>query len=580
MKVRRRVTLAVGAVVLVALVAAGYSAWRAQQVREDLFAARDAALVLKQAVVDGDHQAADAALADLSEHSNLAREGTSGLTWRVLGALPVIGDDAEGVKIVSEVLTDLADDGLRPLVDSEQGLDVGAFAPVGGAIDVQAISAAADPVGAAKGAFAHADRRLSRLAPEGYLEPLRVAVDDLSDQIHDASYGLHAADRATDVLPQMLGAEKKRRWLLIFQNPAELRSTGGLPGASALLTADDGKIEMVKQYTAFPEAPKPVLPLSGEELAMFDVQLGTYYQDANFTPDFGRSAELMAAHLRVNERQPVDGVLSLDPVALSYLLKGLGPMTVQGVTLTPENAVDELLHNVYTRIEDPLAQNEFFAEVARRVFASFTEGAGAPEQMLEGLARAARERRLMVHSFDAAEQAKLSDTIVGQNLLEEVDGEPRVGVYLNDATGSKMSYFLDYEVDVRATGCRAGQQKYAGEIDLRSTAPADAAKLPPSVTGSGEFGTPLGDQLVVVHVYAPIGGEFDGVVLDGRTDEIFFDKHAGHRTASFALSFKPGERHSISFRMTSGPDKGDATDVYVTPGTAAENESSRIRSFC
>ncbi|CAM3267115.1 DUF4012 domain-containing protein [Nocardioides dubius] len=570
----------VGALVLVALVAVGYSAWRAQQVRDDLFAARDAALLLRQAVVDGDQQAADAALTELTEHSDLAREGTSGPTWRVLGVLPVVGDDAEGVKVVAEVLADLAHDGLRPLVDSDQALDVGAFAPVDGAIDVQAISAAAEPLGAAKGAFATADRRLSRLEPKGYLDPLRVAVDDLSGQVHSASYGLHAADRATDVLPQMLGADRKRTWLLIFQNPAELRSTGGLPGASALMTADAGRIEMVTQYTSFPEAPAPVLLLSAQERSMFDVQLGTYYQDANFTPDFGRTAELMAAHLRRNEQQTVDGVLSLDPVALSYLLKAMGPMTVQGLTLTPENAVDELLHKVYLRIDDPEQQNEFFAEVARRVFASVTQGAASPEQLLEGLGRAARERRLLVHSFDDAEQVKLADTVVGANLLAEVDGEPRIGVYLNDATGSKMSYFLDYDVDVRATGCRAGQQKYAGEIDLRSTAPADAAQLPVSVTGTGQYGTPLGEQLVVVHVYAPIGGEFDGVVLDGRTDEIFFDEHAGHRTASFALSFKPGERHTISFRMTSGPDKGDATDVYVTPGTSAENESSRIRSLC
>ncbi|WP_343995537.1 hypothetical protein, partial [Nocardioides dubius] len=128
----------VGALVLVALVAVGYSAWRAQQVRDDLFAARDAALLLRQAVVDGDQQAADAALTELTEHSDLAREGTSGPTWRVLGVLPVVGDDAEGVKVVAEVLADLAHDGLRPLVDSDQALDVGAFAPVDGAIDVQA----------------------------------------------------------------------------------------------------------------------------------------------------------------------------------------------------------------------------------------------------------------------------------------------------------------------------------------------------------------------------------------------------------------------------------------------------------
>ena len=39
----------------------------------------------------------------------------------------------------------------------------------------------------------------------------------------------------------------------------------------------------------------------------------------------------------------IDGVVALDPVALSYLLEGLGKIVVGGVDLTSENVVDELL---------------------------------------------------------------------------------------------------------------------------------------------------------------------------------------------------------------------------------------------
>ncbi len=92
-----------------------------------------------------------------------------------------------------------------------------------------------------------------------------------------------------------------RNYLLIFQNNAEARSTGGLPGAATILNATDGKITIPKaaQAPGFGELDKPVLPLTKEENKIFFDQLGTYFQDANFTPDFPRTADLMAARWKL-----------------------------------------------------------------------------------------------------------------------------------------------------------------------------------------------------------------------------------------------------------------------------------------
>ena len=46
-------------------------------------------------------------------------------------------------------------------------------------------------------------------------------------------------------------------------------------------------------------------------------------------------------------------MISIDPVALSYLLAVTGPVTVDGVTLTADNAVDELLNGTYLRLRGP-----------------------------------------------------------------------------------------------------------------------------------------------------------------------------------------------------------------------------------
>ena len=69
----------------------------------------------------------------------------------------------------------------------------------------------------------------------------------------------------------------------------------------------------------------------------------------------------------------VSGVISLDPVSLSYLLEATGPVALPtGDVLTSENAVDLLLNGVYLRYADPRDQDAFFAAAAGSVFGALT----------------------------------------------------------------------------------------------------------------------------------------------------------------------------------------------------------------
>ena len=55
------------------------------------------------------------------------------------------------------------------------------------------------------------------------------------------------ASYAVRLLPTMLGAEEKRTYLVLFQNNAEVRATGGIPGAFAVMTAHRGRISLGAQ---------------------------------------------------------------------------------------------------------------------------------------------------------------------------------------------------------------------------------------------------------------------------------------------------------------------------------------------
>jgi hypothetical protein len=145
---------------------------------------------------------------------------------------------------------------------------------------------------------------------------------------------------------------------------------------------------------------------------------------------------------------------------------------------------------------------------------------------------------------------------------------------MNDGTGSKMSYYLDYDVAVRSRGCQGDTQELAGEMTLSSNTPPNIKDVGVSVTGVGDEVVPRGHQLVIAHVYGPVDGSIDGVRLDGKKLEVTLEKHVGRDVASMVFFFKPGQKHAMTWTMTTGAGQTAGTDVTVSPGVQPENESS------
>lgn len=559
-----------------------YAAWLVLRTASDLSSAADDAATLRDAVESGDDAAAQDALARLKESAASAAGRTDGPAWSVLTWTPVVGDDLDGVRTVSTVLDDLARSGIEPLVQTSQQLD--GLRPVDGQIDLAALAALQQPVADGNEAFARASDRLAEHDSSGYVGQLRAQYDEAAREIRRASDLLGSADRALQVMPTMLGAEGPRSYLLVFENNAEVRATGGLPGSVSLVTADDGRIELTRQVAgnAFGQVDEPVLPLTDAETDIWGRKLGTYFLDANFTPDFPRAAALWQARWE-QEYEPVDGVLAVDPVTLGYLLGATGPVDVEGgPTLTAENVVDELLHQVYLRYEEPADQDAYFREVASTVFAAFTSGQGDARAVIEALARGTDEGRLKVHSFDETEQSALSGTaIAGELVTEPEETAPQVGVYLNDGTGAKMSYFLRHEAHVTATSCRDGVQSLSGRAYLLSDAPADAASLPSYITGGGAFGTEPGGQLVQLTIVGPVGGTIEDVTYNDQPILLppIVDLD-GRPVLSIGTELEPGETSDYKWTMRTGEGQTGTTAVDVTPGVEERDLDSTATSAC
>jgi hypothetical protein len=379
----------------------------------------------------------------------------------------------------------------------------------------------------------------------------------------------------------MLGADGPRTWLLLVQNNAEIRATGGMTGSWAVLHADHGRVRMGLQGadTDMPPLRRPAVSLPAGVRELYGSDLGTDFRDMNFDPHFPDVARMAAALLAHDHHVHVDGVVAVDPVALAHVLRGTGPVPVRfhgrETLLTAGNVVHTLLNEVYLTIDDGQLQNDFFDAAARAVFDGVTRGGGDARTMTEGLVTAADRGRILVWSRNRAEQRALQRTQVSGALPDGADGVPQVGVYLDDATATKMEYYLRARSTVRATGCSAsGVQTLRVRTVLRSTAPRDAGRLSPYVTGPGTY-APRGSMRINAWLYAPTGGSIVSVAADGRAVTYDANRQRGRQATPVPVLLRPGQQVVVTAVLRSGRHQtGDPVVSWTPTAEDAPNRAS------
>lgn len=560
--------------------------WSTQRAYTNLREAQVQAESLQVALTAGDQPSAEMALKQFRSSSTAAADATASPGWTLLEWIPLIGDDARGLATLSDALSVLGQDAIPPLVESAGGISAGSFSPSDSQFPLAEIAALVDPTDRSYTAFERARDRLTSIDSTGFVGPVQRAFDDLRLEVISATETLDIATRAAKLMPSFLGAEGERDYLFIFQNNAEIRSTGGLPGSISRVHAADGRVEIEQQQSGgadFPFQDKPVLPLTDEERVVFGTQMGTYFLNANFTPDFPRAAELWRARWEAKFDRDIDGIFTVDPVTLSYLMAATGPIEVAGFTFTAENIVQAVENQVYLSNPDPEVQDEILDEVAKKAFNAVADGRGNPVEVIRGLVRGVTEGRVQLHSFVDKEQALISGTEVAGELVGAESPSPQVGVYLNDGTGSKMSYYLQYDVSVTPTNCRGGRNELIGSFTVTSTTPPNAAALPDSVQGFAPFrddSLKPGQQLLVAHVMSPVGGSSADFEIDGQPTAGAGVGFEGRDVVSLALVLDPRQPRTVTWSMKAGPGQDGDVEVRVTPGVAPEGKSLVARSAC
>ncbi len=559
----------------------GYTGYQALSARRNLQLVASDLTTLRSQLTSGEQAGGAQTLAELQRHAHAARSSTRGPGWWLGTKLPKLGHSVAAVRTVADVADQLATTVLPDVVHAAGALQPDRLRPVDGRVDLAPVSRAAPTVVRATARLSDQRDRAAAIDTGPLLAAVAGPVRELQDHLDDATVLAQRASRAVRLLPPMLGAHGERTYLMMFQNNAEVRSTGGLPGSFATVTARDGKVTLGNQGNAasIGRFEKPPVPLTAEERAVFGPNMGILPQDTNFTPDFPRTAQILTAMWNARHATKVDGVLSADPVALSYLLRGTGPVVMPGgQRLTSSDAVTILLGQVYAQILDPVRQDDFFSAAAKSVFTAVSTGQGQPTAVLDNLVTATDQRRILLWSGRPGEQALLGPTRLGGALPTEPSATPEVGVFLNEGGGSKLDYFLDNRVDVASSHCQGTRQHLTVTVHLRSRV-TDPAALSDYVARNA-VGIPRGVIRTTLYVYAPIGGYVDGASYDGKPRDLQELTHDGRTLVAQTVDLEPGARHTLTYEMVTGKGQDGRTDLQVTPGVRSDGIGTVGPSAC
>lgn len=573
---RRRIAIAVGTLVVVAVIAFLVEAMLAAYAMN---AARKDGDAVAAALTAGDLPGARAAAAKLDKDAARAHSLTDDPLWWMGSNVPLLGDDVAAIQDSATALHAIAHSSLPVLLHLADEVQNGTLRPHKGRISPEAIAQLAPEVRQAANALDGPATAVENINTSNLLPPLDSLMSQVQERITQAKVAIDAAANGFEVLPTVLGAHGPRTYLLLVQNPAEIRSSGGLPGTWALIHANDGRLRMTSTSFLYQlqQTTNPV-PLTADEAALFGGGFGQSPNDITGTPDFPRAAQIAAA-IEKRRGVKVSAVFSVDPVGLAYVLSGTGPVTLKrGTQLTAANAVPYLMNQIYVQ-DDPATQNSVFSLAAHKTFDALVGGQGNQVNAIRGLVQAVLRHRVFAWSGDPSLAKVINAESLSGALPGDTGATPQVGVYLNDEVAGKPEYYLRQSSAVTATGCRNGVQELRLQASFQSTMPADAATLPIWVVGAGTF-APKGNINMALYVIAPWKGSIDSMTVDGQPVTVMANQLKGRQVTLFPVNLTPGQLMTVTATMHTGPGQTAAGKLTWTPGMGADPDPSTFKSAC
>jgi hypothetical protein len=489
----------------------------------------------------------------IAAHAHRADQLTSGPVWALAASVPSGGEPLRTIRGITSGVDSLGRSTLPQLVAAGQRLNPRTLRGPDGSVALSRITAVAPAISSAAANVAQVTTAMSTLPAHTWLSSIDASYADALRQVTELDNALKSADLAVRVLPTMLGASSPQRYFLGFQNEAEARGTGGLPGAFAIVEANHGKLAFTHMESDTTLYGMSANVSFGPDFQHLYAGAGptTLYSNSNLSPHFPYAAQIWASMWKNYSGQKVDGVIAVDPTALGYLLAVTGPATLADKSqVSGANAVALTQSTSYAMFpgEAGNAQRRaYLLDIAAAASKKILDASGEPAALLEAAGQAAGERRLLVWSADPAIEAELAQTTMAG--IIPVTTAPFVGLSIVNGGGNKLDYYLDRSLTWTRTGCGPTR---ASTVTITLTNNAPASGLPAYVTGRSDvhsYPVKPGDNRLEVSYFATQGTLLQSVTVAGRRGTGRIGTERGHPVYTVDLELPRGTSRTIVIHL-------------------------------
>lgn len=249
----------------------------------------------------------------------------------------------------------------------------------------------------------------AELNPDGLVGPLAEAVSAAKEQLQSMELVLSRSEALLELERYMFS--RQHRFVVLAQNSAQLRPTGGFIGTFGLVELGPDGFDLTDFADVYTLPPSRVKVPAPDGWVMTTQWLR--FRTANWWLDFPTSAKTLVSLWEGTKSQPeIDGVIAIDLPTIRDLLKVFGPIRVpeSDVALTAKNVVEQLSYTVEIENSGKTVdkRKDAVISLAKAVMERLThlkQDEFSP--VLSSLATSANEKHVQLYLTDADAQADI-----------------------------------------------------------------------------------------------------------------------------------------------------------------------------
>lgn len=298
-----------------------------------------------------------------------------------------------------------------------------------------------------------AAERLSQVKGQAIPEDKREVFAKLKNEMPSLIGGLRNLIFVSDLMIKFLGDEVPKRYLFIFQNPGEIRPTGGFMGSLALIDFDQGEIVNLEvpgggSYDFQGSLQEKIIAPIPMQLINARWEL----QDANWFPDFPTSAEKIKWFYEKAGGPTIDGVIAINANIIAEILGVVGKieMPEYNKIIDKDNFIEEIQKSV--EIEYDKKENKpkkIIADLAPKLIEKILTGnAEEFSKILAILAQALYEKNILLYSVFPEVEHKIQNFGWGGQMKMVPEGVDYLMVVHTNIGGGKTDWVIDENINL------------------------------------------------------------------------------------------------------------------------------------